>query len=74
VKQRTVILSDLVEAANYLDKLQDVLTHAYVVLRERHGDEAEAALRTVTAARDAVFDESLAALLEQALTSVARLP
>lgn len=68
MKQRTVILSDLIEAARHLDAMQDALTRAYVALRERPDPASEEALRQVTRARDAVFDEELDNMLETAIT------
>lgn len=74
MNQRTTILCDLIEAAKRLDELQDALTRAYVSLQDRKGEGAQVAFDAVWAARDASFEPGLGDLIEQAITTAARMP
>lgn len=74
MRQRTHILADIIAAAGHLDEAQRALTKAYVALEGRSGSEARDTLAQVTAARDAVYDEHLQALIETAITLAGRMP
>lgn len=73
MKQRTLILGYLIDAAHALDAMQDALTKAYVVLEGRHGDEAQEAFQAVREARDESYEERLADLIEGAITITGRM-
>lgn len=74
MKQRTLILCDLVDAANALAAMQASLTKAHVALCGRSGPAARDALLQVTEARAAVYADDLGALLETAITLTGRMP
>lgn len=74
MKTRTVILSELVDAAKHLDAMRDALTRAYVDLERRQGVEARSAFKAVTAARDEAFEPALGDLIETAISTTGRMP